>query len=151
MRDLSLFGSEGSLKLSDLLLEIDILFTHLGNFSCILDAAIGEAKSKIDFCFFHGGDNFLSLGRIGSGFEIFLVKVNGTNGVAEFIPIEKADLEIGFYYRGVDCECFFKLLAGGRVVEVGHIFTGLAEKWISFVFSIRSRWGVLAGGQSEGS
>jgi hypothetical protein len=79
-----------------------------------------------------------------------LKEVDGTNGVAEFIAVEKTNLEIGFDYSRIGGNGFLKLFNGRGVVEVSDIFARLAKERIPFVFGVRSWRSLLARGEDEG-
>ena len=138
------------MELGDLLFKVDIFFAHSSDLGGVLNPAIGQAESEIDFGFFHGGDDLFTLGRVRPGFEVFLEKVDSADGIAQFIAIEQTDLQIGFDHGGVGRDGFFELFDGCGVVEIGDIFARLAEERITFVFGIGSWRGLLARGENEG-
>ena len=147
--DLGFLGGQSTLQLGNLLFEVDVFLADPGNFRGVLDTGVRQTKGKVDFCFFHGGQDFLALGGVRTGFEVFLIKVNRADGVAQFIPVEQANLEVGLSHVGVNRDGFLELFDRGRVVEIGHVLGGLAEEGIAFVLSIGAGRCLGAGNQKD--
>ena len=132
-----------------MLFVIDILSAHFRDFCGVLCRTIRLEHGKVGFCLFKGSYNLFPFGGIWPGFEIFLVKVNGTDLISKFITIEKADLVVGLYHGRIHSKGFFILLNRRGVIQIRHILVRLAEVGVAFVLGIGSRRGLLAGSEGK--
>ena len=135
--------------MGNLLFEIDIFFADPSDLCGVLDAGVGQTEGKVDLGLFHGGEDFLALGGVGAGFEIFLIEVDRADGVAQFIAVKEADLQIGLGNIGIHRQGFLELFDGSGIVEIRNVLGGLTKEGISFIFGVRTGRGLGAGREKD--